>query len=351
MKPDRSNYEIWLIDWLDGKLDEIQVRQLLSFLDKNPDLKEEFHSCSDIILNPPSEKFLYKNLLQKELSDITDKQFKYLCAGYVEDDLSGEQIEELKEIISTDITKKTEFEFFKQTKLTAPDIRFANKRKLLRTTPFQKVLRISAAALSAAASIAIFIVASQFFGKNDLSVNNLSQLSEEVPVIIAPETVSDSAKNIIILTEKIAEVINQPPKEIEKDEKPVSDSTLILPQRNYLEPVEIPDMLSINIYGVKDYQNNILALSKTISDTPYSDMRVSTRNLAQLFREKALKEEIPDNSPIKPYEFAMAGINGLNRLFNWEMDFRKKLDENGEIKSIYFGSRLLTAQIPVNRSE
>ena len=41
MKIDRSNYEIWLIDWLDGNLSDLQAEKLLLFLDENPDLKED----------------------------------------------------------------------------------------------------------------------------------------------------------------------------------------------------------------------------------------------------------------------------------------------------------------------
>jgi len=42
MQIDRSNYEIWLIDWLDGKLDDPEVEQLQRFLGDNPDIKEEY---------------------------------------------------------------------------------------------------------------------------------------------------------------------------------------------------------------------------------------------------------------------------------------------------------------------
>jgi len=354
MKPDRSNYEIWLIDWLDGKLDEIQVKRLLLFLEENPELKEEFSFCSSTKLDPPSEKFMHKQLLKKAPYDITDKQFEYLCAGYIENDLSDEHIEELKKIVSDDFTKENELELFKQTKLIAPDIQFSNKQKLLRTTPFQKALKISVAA----AAIAIFIVASQFTGKDDLSVNSLLQSSvdnEKTLNVIAPETVSENAEsNITSPPEKIAEVnihiVEQVPKEIENIEKD-EESTFIPPQRDYLEPVEIPNLLSVNISSKKDYPSDILLSSKTIFDTSDSEPDVLSRNLAQLFREKILKEKTPDNSPIKTYELAAVGVYGLNKLLGWEMDFRKNNDENGKVKTIYFSSRLLEMQLPVNKSE
>ena len=52
MQIDRSNYEIWLIDWLDGNLNDIQAEELQLFLAENPDLKEEFDELAMFRLNP-----------------------------------------------------------------------------------------------------------------------------------------------------------------------------------------------------------------------------------------------------------------------------------------------------------
>ena len=48
MQIDRSNYEIWFTDWLDGNLNSLQVEQLKLFLDKNPDLREELNDLNFI---------------------------------------------------------------------------------------------------------------------------------------------------------------------------------------------------------------------------------------------------------------------------------------------------------------
>ena len=39
MKIDRSNYEIWIIDWLDGSLSDSQAEELKLFLNENPDIR------------------------------------------------------------------------------------------------------------------------------------------------------------------------------------------------------------------------------------------------------------------------------------------------------------------------
>jgi hypothetical protein len=50
MKPDRTSYEIWLVDYLDGNLDSGQAGLLMAFIEENPDIKEEFEGLSGIVL-------------------------------------------------------------------------------------------------------------------------------------------------------------------------------------------------------------------------------------------------------------------------------------------------------------
>ena len=64
---DRSNYEIWLIDWLDGNLDEARTKQLLAFLDENPDLKEEADSLKLSRIFPDNIKPVKKENLKKSV--------------------------------------------------------------------------------------------------------------------------------------------------------------------------------------------------------------------------------------------------------------------------------------------
>ena len=101
MQIDRSNYEIWFIDWLDGNLNRMQVDQLKLFLSENPDLREEFNDLTPVNIVPYDISFPYKNQLKKSASDIPISQFEYLCVAFLENDLSVSQQTELKEIIDT----------------------------------------------------------------------------------------------------------------------------------------------------------------------------------------------------------------------------------------------------------
>jgi hypothetical protein len=79
----------------------------------------------------------------------------------------------------------------------------------------------------------------------------------------------------------------------------------------------------------------------------YDDRSRIGKFIAQTFRDKILKEDIPEDTPLKGYEIAEAGIEGLNKLFGWEMALTRNNDENGELKSLYFSSRTIKFNAPV----
>jgi len=55
--------------------------------------------------------------------------------------------------------------------------------------------------------------------------------------------------------------------------------------------------------------------------------------------------------PLKVYEIAEAGVTGLNRLFGWGMSLDEKNDNKGDLKSVYFSSKILKFNAPVKKSE
>ena len=90
------------------------------------------------------------------------------------------------------------------------------------------------------------------------------------------------------------------------------------------------------------------ALNIPIEDEERSDI---TRFISKTFREKILKEESPEDSPLKGYEIAEAGIKGINKLLGWDMALNKRSDENGELRSVYFSSKMLKFNTPVKMNE
>lgn len=137
------------------------------------------------------------------------------------------------------------------------------------------------------------------------------------------------------------------------------DSNLLKPGDQLLKKPVIPET-AINKVPVNlhiDLREEIVSNTLITSDViftapPYdNDGNKISRLIAKTFREKILKENSLQDNPLKVYEIAEAGMKGINKLLGWNMTLKKKNDENGELKSIYFTSAILKFNAPVKKTE
>jgi hypothetical protein len=136
MKINRKNYEVWFLDFYEGRLSPEQIKELMGFLDLHYDLKEEFDSFENISL-PPAKKVVFdsKNLLKKTsiriVGDINEKNYDDFFIAYYEGDLDQEGKNNVLLFLEKNPSLKNSFELFSKVK-TAPDkaIVFSAKESL-----------------------------------------------------------------------------------------------------------------------------------------------------------------------------------------------------------------------------
>jgi hypothetical protein len=362
MSIDRSNYEVWFIDWLDGNLNSFQTKELNNFLDLNPDLKEEFKDLSNIPLVSPEYQFQFKSVLKKSVEQVTESQFEFLSAAYLEKDLSDLQKSEIDEIIAKDPQKKRIFELINKTILSPSNIKYKYKKQLIKHTPVQKIIRLSVIGLSAAAVIAIIIATYITLPRN--IKNNINTEALVTKPVMNPELPSNknntalaqSSGNILTEVNKKSEnkfIANKSdqiqsliPLEVDNN---TLDSELRITYEAGVEKIKTIEFNGLNRSTI----TNELALSYIYvgDEEPENERSKIGKYIAKTFREKILKEKTPPDSPLKAYEIAEAGVTGINKLFGWEMALDKKSDENGDLKSVYFSSRIIKFNAPVKKSE
>jgi len=363
MKIDRSNYEIWLIDWLDGNLNDIQVEELKLFLSVNPDLKEEFEELSAFSLKPSEKSYPDKSLLKKSTADIPDSQFEYLCVAFLENEITSGQRSELMEILDHDSEKKRTFELFQKIKLTPYEISFKDKNRLIKRSTAQKVIRLSVFALSSAAAIVLIIMTflnlpQQLTNTIQNSAQNviIDSINQQQSGDVVPAAETEVNKPVVTnqKTEKLVAEVQT----LSTDES-MSERIILLPAdtsvRKFDNPDIVPVKVPVNVSVVNNaniLRNSLVASNISFNAPAYDDERSNIgRFIAKTFREKILKEDISKDTPLKGYEIAEAGVTGLNKLLGWEMALEKNNDENGELKSVYFSSRILKFNAPVKKSE
>ena len=353
MKISRSNYEIWFTDWLDGNLSPSQSEEFEIFLTENPDLREEFTGLSEFNLKPLTSTFPLKEQMKKPEREMSHAQFEILCAAWFEKDLSSEQQTDLLEMIDSDPEKRKAFDLIGKMRIVPPAIQFRNKKKLFRRTTTAILIRLSLTALSAAAVIAVVLL-----------TGVLKQRAQPGKITNVAETVSN------VSNEKTEPDL---PARIQFDPQSGSKSTSNLPSVARLEPVEkaagiIEDHSPVITRNPLIIEKIAFHVTPVISENPDADSLVPTiiepgaevlyddrsrigKFIAHTFRDRILKEDIPEDTPLKGYEIAEAGIGGLNKLFGWEMALTRNNDENGELKSLYFSSRTIKFNAPVKNIE
>lgn len=176
----RENYEVWFIDYLDGKLDSDARAALDDFLQTNPDLEKELKGVEELKLSSAVPQYSSTASLYKKESDLMAvSRPDYLLIKQMEQGLSGEEEFELSEEIRSDgllIKKGLEFQ---QTKLHAETIPYLKKGALLqRSVGFRYMIaRVAAAVIFLAVLLTVWNSDSFFSSqKQEVALQKLQSL-------------------------------------------------------------------------------------------------------------------------------------------------------------------------------
>jgi hypothetical protein len=272
------------------------------------------------------------------------------------------------EAVKQDPEKKKSFEVIRKIRLTPASLYFSRKKILYKLTPVQKTIRWSIIFISSAAAVALMIMTRTF-----IPVNNSDESNERTALISSQNIVPDNNSQLptvnnltqnktgektIDIPEKtrsntittIQKNTTDPP-DLKSPVPAQKDSISVIPDNSVAVPEKIQIKTQIDLFG-KRIDNDLVATNFTIPSPVFEEEQSKlSRFIAKTFREKILKENTVKDSPLKGYEIAEAGMTGLNKFFGWKMALDEKKDENGELKSVYFSSKLLKFNAPVKKPE
>ena len=159
MKINKDNYEAFLVDYWENKLDERQHAELELFLDDHPEIRQEMEGAMSVVLPKEPVVFHDKDCLhsskinQNELSEA-----EMLLIAELESELTEAQAIRLAELKKSDSKLVEQARLFALTKLK-PDfaIRYPNKSQIRKkTTPIIPMWVYSSAAAVLIVAVAIF---------------------------------------------------------------------------------------------------------------------------------------------------------------------------------------------------
>lgn len=310
--------------------------------------EEEFSEAAR--LHPENISFPGKEMLRKTPADLSDTHIEYLSVASLENDLTPEQRLELEANLRENASHMAVFNAIQKTRLKPFHSTYKNKSSLKKLTAGQKAFRIVTSGISIAAAIAILVVSYIFIPDHAV----------EKDILLASETISESVPSSIIIE------AGNPIKIISEEKR--SAVTILVAKQNIAFPSAVPD--TAPAAAIIEYQTMplayipaspairypapdlmLLASNNNVPPAEFYEERGRLRRLiASTFREKVLGDENYSDERIKAIEIAIAGVDGINRLLDWNMELRETVDNTGEVKSVYFSSALITFNSPVRKT-
>jgi len=367
MKINRNNYELYFIDYLDGNLSDRDILMLEDFLLINPDLREELEGAEKIHLQPENLDYGTKTLLKKPDINlpITESNFEDFCVAESEGDLNTNERKSLSEYISEHPDKKLVLSFISKLHLS-PDLKviFARKEKLKKgftLLPREYVMPILSVAATIAIVVLIYSSNKEFFRPiHGLTAEFPTEFKENKNIVAIPDSaivpskietqnnrVEKQVQNASILAISTTKQKKQSGT-VKKGVSPVKKSN---ENKNTSQPQRLNPSFHIKLASITDGEipAPTIERGKIIYSTPTSKNQQNTPEYLSLseyaskqFTEKILGAKDINTTHLSGWQIADAGISGINKLTGGKMKLDKKTDEEGNVTSYSFNSKLLS---------
>lgn len=204
----RTNYEAYFIDYLEGNLDEGMIDSFIAFLKENPDLKQELDLYEPISLEPEKVAFNKKAELYKSNFD-NEEAFDNAAIALLENDLTEKEKQEFATYLASHPEKEKQAAAFQNTKLKADgSLVFADKKKLYKKAPGKTILLWTS---RVAAVLILGLLVFNLVNRNNAIQENLSQQIAEVEK--APQQTIEETPVIVPENDIKTEVAENTPKE------------------------------------------------------------------------------------------------------------------------------------------
>jgi len=351
MKIDRSNYESYFIDYIDGNLSTDLVDEFLDFLRKNPDLAIELKTVENIRLEPESAVFPNKEQLFRSANDSVEN-FDIQAAAYLEGDFNEETKKQFLIDIADDAHRLTTLHLLQKMRLK-PDmsVQFPAKNKLLRKG--RKPIYLWAVRVAALLILFFSVWALAPRKEAKFPVNSLAEQKvarsekNETPELanhpMFGETIGKKQLAESLPEEKVKRT-EQPgrkePNSVKQEKKQDGTGSKLMTMR---EEIQIPaKMESLTAHLGSDR----IAVSPISMPTPANITAKPTLTVEEFLAYKLI--DAPKGESFTFNNLANAGLKAAQNITNDR--FAVERNTSGKIEEIKFESRLIAFSIPIKKN-
>jgi hypothetical protein len=340
MKINRQNYELFAIDFIDGKMSPSEAAVFIAFLADNPDISQEIELMREVdtvVVSQFQEQnfsYLMKNYDQIGVNENT---FEELCIAYHEGDLNPEMQQKLFEYASLKPERQKRLETYGQLKII-PDtsIKYHAKSDLKQKVALRQNYRRAAlvATFAVAASLAVV-----FMLRNIHPVSNTLVDNETTRITL---DTGNHRQNQVIPSPVKTAAINQDKPEAEPQR--ASRKILSDPNDNPLKGATLAaindstDSNDTDVIRIANLDPKPVHIQKTPEQLAIALPRAEIRPLhsedvvepIEEIREKT-NELVTKASRISVDEIIKTGINGLNTIAETGLNYQSSTDKKGRI--------------------
>ncbi len=347
MKINTDNYEQFLIDHMDGRLDTSLLPELKEFLDANPDIKEEFKDL-ELVTTQTDENIVFENksqFLRKEIKpfkEINESNFEDYLIAFSENDLSVSEKRDVEEFTALNSHLQNDLNLFHIAHAT-PDLTINyNTKSALKKKPLF-VRKSIYQTIGIAASIVILIGLFSVFRTNQNIIPG--EQREEVPALMSrldvflTPAVNDQglhSRNTIFVI-KYADAY--PPIEPLK-----LMASIGIPVKNYLSPKILTSPQITSLIPRDEYTQLVkeLMINEELLLASFGDPNPKTfekltktswnKSIGKRSKSKRNKETSSDANKkgrINLWTFASMGIESFNLFTGSNVNIKRRLNEEG----------------------
>jgi hypothetical protein len=339
-----NNYEAYFLDYHEGSLSPDLVEELMEFLEKNPQLKEEFEGFESITLKDTEEiKYEGKEILKRQNIGVNPSNFDEFAIEYLEGTLPINLQNELEHFVNQNPGYKRELELYARAKLTLDtSIIFEDKLSLKRRAKYPAAWYYWSAAASVAVIIGTYFLLNKKGapdGNNIVKHNQIhnsdivvKHITKSIDTTLAtPKITPNNPVNNVIKNNAV--VINSAPKKQHNKRTIVpdnleKDSSLAVVNKgtNNNQAIPVKEQITIPTHN----GNDSLTLNGNLSDTS-SNVRkpLIKQNISNANQPEIVTAEIPKKKKNKFLIFLVTlTCKGLHKITGQHIKLGKHYDSD-----------------------
>lgn len=321
-----ENYEIWMMDYLDGNLSDADRALLFHFLEQNPHLKEELEGLDKAVVSPQEEVFVSKHMLLKASVELADIPYpEYVAIKEVESGLENDELHWKASYLKQDKTRSTLFALYSKVILKADlSLRYPLQSSLKRVV-WMPVLTVSTFKWIGAAAAIVFLlsIGSVSLIQKTRVRDNIVAVNNRATPVLQPKTTA-KIETPDVIQEKSVRLKTKPVPLVVKKE-----SILVTNPKPPFETIKIEPLSSKKIHLIKTqhinaYEIGLNAMMPILIANNLADRKDDQRVLQSHLSQQS--EQLTRNA-----RMVTGSIKVINFLAGNETKVKKVLNQDGQM--------------------